>query len=162
MSPVHQVLPKPSCKAQWKAEEDKADKGRGGETTSGNGQAWSSASPRGQWRIGKNGENWLQNHLWCPNDPCGSGIDDDDDDVYVCGNSDRYLGPPSERERWHRDETWPCNESYMILAVNEGNREQEWCDVAYGIEQQTWQLHSASPGAYQWNSWVHLASKELQ
>ena len=45
--------------------------GRGGKTTSGNGQAWSSASPRGQWRTGKNGENWLQNHLWCPNDPRG-------------------------------------------------------------------------------------------
>ena len=42
---------------------------RGGKATSGNGQAWSSASPRGQWRTGKNGENWLQNHLWCPNDP---------------------------------------------------------------------------------------------
>ena len=46
-------------------------KGVGGKTTSGNGQAWSSASPRGQWRTGKNGENWLQNHLWCPNDPRG-------------------------------------------------------------------------------------------
>ena len=33
--------------------------------------AWSSASPRGQWRTGENGENWLQNHLWCPNDPRG-------------------------------------------------------------------------------------------
>ena len=22
-------------------------------------------------RAGKNGENWLQNHLWRPNDPCG-------------------------------------------------------------------------------------------
>ncbi|WP_419585707.1 hypothetical protein, partial [Thiolapillus sp.] len=54
-----------------KGEEDKADKGRGGKTTSGNGQAWSSASPRGQWRTGKNGESWLQNHLWCPNDPRG-------------------------------------------------------------------------------------------
>ena len=41
---------------------------------------WSSASPRGQWRTRKNGENWLQNHLWCPNDPRGEGIDDDDDD----------------------------------------------------------------------------------
>ena len=78
MSPVHQFWPKPSCKAQWKEKEDKADKGRGGKTTSGNGQAWSSASPRGQWR--KNGENWLQNHLWCPNDPRGRGIDDDDND----------------------------------------------------------------------------------
>ena len=51
--------------------EDKVDKGRGRKTTSGNGQAWSLASPRGQWRTGKNGENWLQNHLWCPNDPHG-------------------------------------------------------------------------------------------
>ena len=32
---------------------------------------WSLASPRGQWRTGTNGENWLQNHLWCPNDPRG-------------------------------------------------------------------------------------------
>ena len=48
---------KPSCKAQWKREEDKVDKGRDGTTTSENGQAWSSASPRGQWRTGKNGEN---------------------------------------------------------------------------------------------------------
>ena len=54
-----------------KGEEDKADKGRGGKTTLGNGQALSSPSPRGQWRTGKNGENWLQNHLWCPTDPCG-------------------------------------------------------------------------------------------
>ena len=22
-------------------------------------------------KTGKNGENWLQNHLWCPNDPRG-------------------------------------------------------------------------------------------
>ena len=28
MSPVHQVLPKPSCKAQWKGDEDKADRKR--------------------------------------------------------------------------------------------------------------------------------------
>ena len=54
-----------------KGEEDKAERGRGGKTTSKNGQAWSLASPGGQWRTGKNGENWLQNHLWCPNDPCG-------------------------------------------------------------------------------------------
>ena len=40
-----------------KGEEDVADRGRGGKTTSGNGQAWSSAGPRGQWSTGKNGEN---------------------------------------------------------------------------------------------------------
>ena len=58
MSNVHQVWPKLSCKAQWKGKEDKADRGRGGKTTSGNGQAWSSPSPRGQWRTKKNGGNW--------------------------------------------------------------------------------------------------------
>ena len=25
------------------------------------------------WKTGKNGGHWLQNHLWCPNDPCGLG-----------------------------------------------------------------------------------------
>ena len=35
---VHLVLPKPSCKAQRKREDGKADRGRGGKTTSGNGQ----------------------------------------------------------------------------------------------------------------------------
>ena len=53
MSPIHQVWPKPSCKAQWKGEEDKADRGIGGKTISGNGQAWSSEGPRGQWRTGE-------------------------------------------------------------------------------------------------------------
>ena len=51
LSPVHQVWPKPFCKAQYKA-----DTGRGEKTTSGNGQALSSPSPRGQWRTWKNGE----------------------------------------------------------------------------------------------------------
>ena len=40
-----------------RGEEDKTNRGRGGKTTSGNGQAWSSPSPRAQWRTGKNGEN---------------------------------------------------------------------------------------------------------
>ena len=35
-----------------KGGENKADR-RCGKTTSGNGQGWSSASPRGQWRTGK-------------------------------------------------------------------------------------------------------------
>ena len=39
MSPVYRVRPKPSCKAQRKGEEDRADRRRGGKTTSGNGQA---------------------------------------------------------------------------------------------------------------------------
>ena len=40
-----------SCRISM--EEDKADRGGGGKTTSGNGQAWSSASPRGPWRTGE-------------------------------------------------------------------------------------------------------------
>ena len=42
-----------------KGEEDKADRGRGGKTTSGNGQAWSSPSARGQWKTEKNVGKWL-------------------------------------------------------------------------------------------------------
>ena len=71
MSPVHQVWPKPYCKAQWEGEENKADRKRGGKTTSGNGQVWSSQSPRRQWRTGKNGGNGSLSHLWCLNDSCG-------------------------------------------------------------------------------------------
>ena len=69
--------------------EDKADRRRGGETTSGNGQAWSSPSPRGQWRTDKNGGKWLWNHLWCPNDPRGFGIDDDD--VWISNKWKVYI-----------------------------------------------------------------------
>ena len=58
---------------------NKADRGRGGKTAAGNGQAWSSQVQEGSGEQGKNGENWLQNHLWCPNDPHGERIDDDDD-----------------------------------------------------------------------------------
>ena len=47
MSLVHQAWPKPSCRAQGKGEGDKADRGRGGKTTSGNEQAWSSPSREG-------------------------------------------------------------------------------------------------------------------
>ena len=54
-----------------KGEEDKADRGRGGKTTLENGQAWSLASPRGQWRTAEMEKKWFQNHLWCPNDPHG-------------------------------------------------------------------------------------------
>ena len=64
-------LAKTILQGTLKGEEDTADSGRAWKTTSRNGQAWSSASPRVQWRTGKNGENWLQNHLWCPNDPRG-------------------------------------------------------------------------------------------
>ena len=52
-------LAKAILQGTLKGEEDKADRGRGGKTTLRNGQAWSSASPRGQWRTERNGTNWL-------------------------------------------------------------------------------------------------------
>ena len=79
MSPVRRGWPEPSCKAQWKEKENKSGRGRGGKTTSGNGQAWSSPSPIGQWSTGKDGGNWLWNHLWCSNDLRGLRVDDDDE-----------------------------------------------------------------------------------
>ena len=33
----------------------------------------------GSGEQGEMGGNWLQNHLWCPNDPRGEGMDDDDE-----------------------------------------------------------------------------------
>ena len=52
-----------------------------------------------------------------------------------------------------------CTESYMILEANEENREQEWCYVADGIEQQAWQQHSPPSGVCQWDSWVLLQAR---
>ena len=50
--PAGQQRTKSAC-LQRPGEEDKVDKGRGGKTTLGNGQAWSSPSPRGHRRTGK-------------------------------------------------------------------------------------------------------------
>ena len=60
-------LSKTILQGTLKEEEDKADRKKGGKT-SGNRQAWSSPSPRGQWRTKKNGGNWLRSYLWCPSD----------------------------------------------------------------------------------------------
>ena len=84
MSSVHQVWPKQNCKALWEGEEYKADNKTGGKTTSENGQIWNSPSPRGQWKTGTNGGNWLRNHLWCLNYPRVYGIDDDDESWHAC------------------------------------------------------------------------------
>ena len=98
-SSVHQVWPKPLYKAQWKGEEDKADRGRGGMTTLGNGQAWSSPSHREQWRTGKNGGNWLWNHVWCPKDPRGWGIDEMMRDEKVNGSGRHNSERKTSKEK---------------------------------------------------------------
>ena len=53
MSPVYQVWPKPSCKAQCKGEEDKADRGRGEKTTSGMFRPGVRKVPEGSGEQGK-------------------------------------------------------------------------------------------------------------
>ena len=55
MSPVHRVWPKPSCKAQWKGEEDKADRGRGGKT---NIREWTGLEFEKSQREVENREKW--------------------------------------------------------------------------------------------------------
>ena len=46
-------LAKPILKGTVKGGRRQGRQGKDGKTTSGNGQAWSSQSPRGQWRTGK-------------------------------------------------------------------------------------------------------------
>ena len=94
----HLARQKPSSKAQWTGGEDKADRGRGGKTISGNGQAWSSLSPRGQWRTGENGENWLRNHLWCSNDPYGYRTDE----MRAHHLNEKHLPKLSGKEKYFR------------------------------------------------------------
>ena len=81
-----------ACKFQSLSCLVRQGRGRGGKTTSGNGQAWSSTNPSGQWGTEKNGENWLWSHLWCPKDPCrpgvGEGKGENANDWSVC----RHVG----------------------------------------------------------------------
>ena len=83
MSHVHQVWPTPSCKAQRKGEEDKAHRGRGGKTTSRNGQAWSSPSPEGSGKQGK-WRKLVVKSSGVPQRPSRLKDLDDDDDETVC------------------------------------------------------------------------------
>ena len=66
-------LPKPSSKAQWKGEEDKADRGRSGKVHQGMDRPGVHHVPKGSGEQRKNGRNWLWSHTWCPNEPHGIG-----------------------------------------------------------------------------------------
>ena len=148
MFSVYQVWPKPSLKAQRKGEENKADRGRGGKTTSGNGQAWSSASPRGQWRTGENGESWFQNHLWCPNDPRGKGIDDDYDETKNCrfkaGQSSFHLAngtfPVTFSVSAELLRFWIFSVFVNVFAIslNKPHSPQHFCGGANALAQNYW------------------------
>ena len=56
-----------------------ADRGRQRKRWEDNIREWTGlefAKSKGQWRTGKNGGNWLQNHRWCLKDPRGYRIDE--------------------------------------------------------------------------------------
>ena len=53
------TMAKTILQGRLKGYEDKADRRIGGKTASGNGQAWSSPSARGQWKTEKNVGKWL-------------------------------------------------------------------------------------------------------
>ena len=76
MFPVHQVWPKPSCKG----EEGKADRGRGGKTTSGMDRPEICQVPEGTGEQGKMEETGCQTICGAPTTLVVKGIDDDDDD----------------------------------------------------------------------------------
>ena len=52
------------------------------------------AKSQRQWRTEKNGGNWLINNVWCPNDPRGYGLDDDDE------GAEEGSGWTRERRQW--------------------------------------------------------------
>ena len=79
-------------------------------------QAWRSPSHRRQWRTGKDGEIWLQNHPWCSIDPRGQGRDDDNYDDLIQRLSKQRGSPcqdpagnrATRRPPDHRKETQPA------------------------------------------------------
>ena len=62
MSPVHQVWPKPSCKAQSKWKEDKAGRKRGGKTN----RKWTSLEFAKSQRAVENTEKWRKLEVMSP------------------------------------------------------------------------------------------------
>ena len=75
MSPVHQVWPKPS----YKTMKGGRRQGRQRKRWEDNIREWTGLELVRSQSAVENRENWLRNHLWCPNDPHGLGIDDDDE-----------------------------------------------------------------------------------
>ena len=70
MSPVHQVLPKPSCKAQREEEEDKAKRKRWED----NIREWTGLEFVKSQRAVENRKKWRElvaKYLWFPSDPDG-------------------------------------------------------------------------------------------
>ena len=63
---------------QFKEEDEEADRGNNGKTTSKNGLALNGIPYYGKSRTARSGGSWLSNLQWCPNGQPDYGIDDDE------------------------------------------------------------------------------------
>ena len=64
-----------SYREQFKEEDEEADRGNDGKTTSKSGLALNGTSCYGKLRTVRSGGSWLQNLQWCPNGQPDYGID---------------------------------------------------------------------------------------
>ena len=71
----HLDWPRLSCREQFKEEDEEADRGNDGKTTSKSGLAFNGTSHYGKLRTERSGGSWLQNLQWCPNGQPDYGID---------------------------------------------------------------------------------------
>ena len=78
--------------------------------------------PEGSGEQGEMEKNWLQNYLWCPNDPRGYGIDDVADEVerqyfeYVELRNCLLSRVSGGGKRRRREETWGFTSTETIKA----------------------------------------------
>ena len=82
VSPVHQVWSNHLARHGKRGKKTRQTKEEVGRQHQGMDRPGVRQVPEGSGEQAKNGENWLQNYLWCPNDPCGSGIDDGDNEIH--------------------------------------------------------------------------------
>ena len=78
MSPFHQVWPNYLARYSEMGKKTRQAEEEVGRQHQGMDGPGVRQVPEGSGEPEKRG-NWLRNHLWCPNDPRGQGIKDDDD-----------------------------------------------------------------------------------
>ena len=71
----HLDWPRLSYREQFKEEDEEADRGNDGKTTSKSGLAFNGTSHYGKLRTERSGGSWLLNLQWCPNGQPDYGID---------------------------------------------------------------------------------------
>ena len=104
MSPVHQVWPYYLARYSEMGKKTRQAEEEVGRQHQGMDGPGVRQVPEGSGERETEG-NWLQNYLWCPDDPRGQGIDDDDDDVQQTLTA---LLPPSHMRLLQYGRTIPA------------------------------------------------------